>query len=332
MKKKLILIILLLIATNGFTQTVYRIRLRSSSYSAQLRGITGTPTVGISINGSYSSRYLSHEFLVSVTGNYELYVDPLGGSSYSEDTYWDDGQDGKTIYADDLVEHVHGHGSGVNGKIASPDLVVTGVSSGTYQYATVTVGTDGRLSYAASGIGTGSEYDTVAVTINASSFDSTITGEAVLMKYNKLRLNYLLFDNDGDTIFVAFPIPAYVTKFVGWEVSGISNVEDEDNYMFCMRWNGIAPGAVLNDLIATLAYIDTAIIATGTATDTYVGSNIQSLITSAQRNSVRYAELGIFMIYRTADDAAAEDFYFTGLTLYFVRQVSLNRTRAVSEE
>ena len=123
MKKKLLLIILLLIVTNGFTQTVYRIRLRSSSYSAQLRGITGTPTVGISINGSYSSKYLSHYFLVSVTGNYELYIDPLGGVTYIEDTDWDDGQDGKTIYADDLIDHMYGHGSGASDKIATADLV-----------------------------------------------------------------------------------------------------------------------------------------------------------------------------------------------------------------
>ena len=154
MKKKLLFILLFIFITINlsYSQTVYRIRLRSSSYSAQLRGITGTPTVGISINGSYSSKYLSHYFLVSVTGDYELYYDPLGGTSYIEDTDWDDGQDGKTIYADDIVEHIHGHGSGISGKIATPDIVVSGVSAGTYNYATITVGVDGRVTSAVSGI------------------------------------------------------------------------------------------------------------------------------------------------------------------------------------
>ena len=139
MKKKLILIILLLIATNGFTQTVYRIRMRGSSYSAQLRGVAGSPTAGITINGTYSSRYLSHEFLVTVTGDYKLYYDPIGGSSYVYDSYWDDGQNGKTIYADDLVTHMHGHGSGSNNTIASADIASNAVTSNKIANGTILV-------------------------------------------------------------------------------------------------------------------------------------------------------------------------------------------------
>ena len=139
LKTILKLIFLCLFMSNiSYTQTVYRIRLSSSSYSAQLRGVTGTVTAGISLTGVYSSTYRAHEFQVSVTGAYELYIDELGGSSYSEDTNWDDGLTGKVIYGSDLTDHIHGHGSGSGDKIATADLVDLSITTGKINNLAVT--------------------------------------------------------------------------------------------------------------------------------------------------------------------------------------------------
>ena len=81
--------------------TIYRIRLDTSTVSAQLRGISGTVTDGVILDGSYSSEYNAHEFSVSISGQYELWTDPLGGTSYSKVSSWG-GVSGKYIPSDDL--------------------------------------------------------------------------------------------------------------------------------------------------------------------------------------------------------------------------------------
>ncbi|OVE78619.1 hypothetical protein BVY01_04920 [bacterium I07] len=91
-------------------QSVYRVRLPHKDWSAKLVGVTGTVTQGIEITGTYDTKFGAHEFLVTTSGGYDLYVDPDGGTSWSLDTDWDAGQStgkvlvgtdwGTTIYMD----------------------------------------------------------------------------------------------------------------------------------------------------------------------------------------------------------------------------------------
>lgn len=85
--------------------TPFRIRMTSSASSAQLRGVSGTRTDGITLDGTYNSQLDMHEFNVQVTGRYKLYEDTAGGANYSERTDWG-GSDGKVLYGDDVIDHV----------------------------------------------------------------------------------------------------------------------------------------------------------------------------------------------------------------------------------
>ena len=69
-------------------QVPYRIRLSDSTYTAQLRGVVGTRTASEAVNGAWSTTYKLHEFDVTVTGRYQLYVDPAGGTSYVLVSSW----------------------------------------------------------------------------------------------------------------------------------------------------------------------------------------------------------------------------------------------------
>jgi hypothetical protein len=84
----------------------YRIRMPSSTYSAQLKGKTGTRTTGLTISGSYSSTFKAHQFTVVIAGYYDLWFDAAGGTNYSKDASWS-GSDGKFIpsgYFDDAID------------------------------------------------------------------------------------------------------------------------------------------------------------------------------------------------------------------------------------
>lgn len=81
----------------------YRIRMSYSSSTAQLRGVSATPTDGLAIDGVYNSSLDMHEFVVSVSGVYTLWEDVNGGSSYIRRTDWSDSS-GKYIRGNDLVE------------------------------------------------------------------------------------------------------------------------------------------------------------------------------------------------------------------------------------
>ena len=97
--KRFLLIIALLFVVFGnvLAQSPYRIRLADSTYAAQLRGVTGTRTAGITITGTYKSNFRAHQFNVTTTGRYDLYIDATGtGSSYSKDAVWS-GTVGKTV-------------------------------------------------------------------------------------------------------------------------------------------------------------------------------------------------------------------------------------------
>jgi len=77
----------------------------SEDATAQLRGVSGTVTDGITLNGVYSSGWLCHVFQVLISGAYELWVDPAGGSSYSKDSTWS-GASGKWVPGEDFKESV----------------------------------------------------------------------------------------------------------------------------------------------------------------------------------------------------------------------------------
>src|SRR4030067_3833571 len=65
-----------------------RVRFTSSLSSAQLRGVTGEPTDGITLQGTYQAAFAAFKFNGAVSGLYEKFEDPLGGSSYAQDTAW----------------------------------------------------------------------------------------------------------------------------------------------------------------------------------------------------------------------------------------------------
>ena len=67
------------------------IRLPGSGYTAQLRGVAGTNTSAITLQGNYSSSWDAHVFQMQISGLYELWVDPAGGSTYSKDARWSGG-------------------------------------------------------------------------------------------------------------------------------------------------------------------------------------------------------------------------------------------------
>ena len=105
--KKFTLAILSILFAAGTVsgQTVYRIRMADSSYTCQLRGLQGKRTAEDTIAGSYVSVKDYHEFQISTTGQYELWVDAAGGSNYSQDTGWKKaGNDGKAIPGSDFAD------------------------------------------------------------------------------------------------------------------------------------------------------------------------------------------------------------------------------------
>lgn len=98
-----------------------RIRLVNSSYSGKLIGVTGTSTDGEEITGTYKSWCRAHEFDIDITGLYKLWVDPLGGTDWEEYSNWG-GTNGKQLLGDEVDDHIEGHGSGANNKIATADI------------------------------------------------------------------------------------------------------------------------------------------------------------------------------------------------------------------
>jgi len=83
-----------------------KIPLPNSSYSAQLRGVTGKNTEGIIIQGSYDANWDMYVFNVDISGPYELYVDPAGGTNYTKDSVWS-GPTGKWVPGQDMIDAVN---------------------------------------------------------------------------------------------------------------------------------------------------------------------------------------------------------------------------------
>lgn len=91
----------MLIACMAQASTYYYIRMPDSTYSAQLRGVTGTTSAGQTLTGTWVTGKKAHRFTVTKTGPYKLYADPAGGSSYVLDSAWS-GTNGKAVAGDDL--------------------------------------------------------------------------------------------------------------------------------------------------------------------------------------------------------------------------------------
>jgi hypothetical protein len=91
-----ILIGLLILPEFVIAQTVYRVRMPASSYSAMLVGVAATYTAGDSIVGVYNATVDAHEFDVTKTGRYKLYYDAAGGTAWVLWTSWG-GTNGKRL-------------------------------------------------------------------------------------------------------------------------------------------------------------------------------------------------------------------------------------------
>lgn len=92
------------------TFTPYRIKLASSGSTAQLRGVAGTQTDSIALDGSYIAGLQMHEFEVVVSGNYTLWEDPNGGVAYVRDADWSttDGKFVAGVDIQDINQRLHG--------------------------------------------------------------------------------------------------------------------------------------------------------------------------------------------------------------------------------
>ena len=71
--------------------------------SCQLRGVSGSMTDGEIISGVWNSGFSAFFFNVDISGAYELWVDPAGGTSYSKDSTWS-GSTGKWVPGQDFKD------------------------------------------------------------------------------------------------------------------------------------------------------------------------------------------------------------------------------------
>ena len=81
---------------------IVKIRLPAIDYTAQLRGVTGKSTAGITLQATYNAGWDMYLFSVLVTGLYELWFDVAGGSNYSKDSIWS-GSGGKIVFGEDFA-------------------------------------------------------------------------------------------------------------------------------------------------------------------------------------------------------------------------------------
>jgi len=77
----------------------------SSSYSVKLEGKTGTRAAGVTVVGAYGATKNAHKFELTTSGNYELYYDAAGGSSWTKDSDWG-GTNGKLLVGSDWITYM----------------------------------------------------------------------------------------------------------------------------------------------------------------------------------------------------------------------------------
>lgn len=88
MLRRILAILLFAFCLQAQDTTPYRVRLAGSGYSAQLRGVTGTRTAGVTVQGAYTDQLNMHSFSVATEGYYTLWYDVNGGSTYTMDSRW----------------------------------------------------------------------------------------------------------------------------------------------------------------------------------------------------------------------------------------------------
>ena len=81
----------------------FLIRLPDSGYTAQLRGVAGSGTDGVTVQGTYDSNWDAYVFDMETSGLYELWVDPNGGSTYSKDSIYS-GDYGNLVFGWDMAQ------------------------------------------------------------------------------------------------------------------------------------------------------------------------------------------------------------------------------------
>jgi len=87
--------------------TVNPLKVRlTSTYTVQLRGVTGKNTAGITLQGTYDSGWDAFVFDVLISGPYELWIDTAGGSTYVKDSIWS-GATGKWQTGGDSIDSVN---------------------------------------------------------------------------------------------------------------------------------------------------------------------------------------------------------------------------------
>jgi len=136
---KQVLILAVLAVGSVFAQTIgpVRINMPDSTYHAQLRGKSGTRTAAQIYQGTWngSSSIRSFEFYVTVTGRYDLYIDPAGGSSYSLQSTWGK-TPGKMVIGTDLgtiLEKANGSLQWLNTALATGSVKSTQIYDGTIE-------------------------------------------------------------------------------------------------------------------------------------------------------------------------------------------------------
>lgn len=245
--KKYIFLLLIIVPFLLLAQSVpYRIVMPGSTYSAQLRGVSGTRTSGLTITGGYSSTFKAHVFIVSVEGRYNLYYDASGGSTYTLDTGWS-GSYGKYISVGDFQEAID---TDNDNKVDQIDNNAVTTSSILDSNVTLPKLSTAAYNYIGSGGNVVNNPDDVTIenstpttlgvkdsSLGSSKMDSTSLG--VITRYDTPtnrtnNANNLISDYSFEELGVAWAGKndiSYITaKNVGWVMgSGASNPMKRDS-------------------------------------------------------------------------------------------------------
>ena len=82
------LVIFLLFSLAGFGQVNLTKIPLPSTYSAEVRGVTGSTSEGETVSGAYNATDKLFHFNIDLTGRYKLYFSPTGGTPTTLDVLW----------------------------------------------------------------------------------------------------------------------------------------------------------------------------------------------------------------------------------------------------
>ena len=164
---KRILFVLLVLVSIVCSQVAVPIRIvmPNSSYSAQLRGVSGTRTAGITIQGTYSAQMLAHVFYVTTGGRYDLYLDATGGTNYSKDSNYS-GTNGKDFNNSNFADAID---TDFDNKVDVIDEGAVGSSQIADGVVSLTHMTTAAVDYIGSGGNVTNNPDDVTIIANGSS-------------------------------------------------------------------------------------------------------------------------------------------------------------------